>query len=78
MTAVLAYPNDHSAELLRDYIETDLKQQWEPPASPPAALSRLVPEDAQGFRAGAPQPATAEDLELVDRLVLFGRLLQSA
>ena len=78
ITAVLAYPNDQTAVLLRDYIETDLKQQWGAAGFAAAALSRLVPEDAQDVRAGAAPPMSAEDVALVDKLMHFGGLLQSA
>ncbi|WP_295699426.1 hypothetical protein [Lapillicoccus sp.] len=64
--------------LLREYIERDLKQQWGAAGFAAAALLRLAPTNPQEVRAGALPPVSSEDLELVDKLVLFGRLLQSA
>ena len=78
ITAALAYPNDRTTALLHDYIQTDLEQQWGAAGfAAAAALSRLEPSREQDLRAGSLPPVSTEDIEVVDKLVLFGRALQS-
>ena len=69
----LTYPNEGTAALLLDYIESDLQNQWGVAGFAAAALSRLTPTQAAPAFAFEP-----EDLELVDQLMAFGRALQSS
>lgn len=75
ITATLAYPSQRTATLLHDYIETDREHQWGAAGFAAAALDRLVPA-AEG-QVDAPPRFSPEDVELLDKLLAFGRALQS-
>ena len=77
VTAALAYPNDRTAALLRDYVQTDQQQQWGAAGFAAAALRRLMSPTEQEARDSAVSSVRAEDIALVDQLSFFGRALQS-
>lgn len=78
ITAALAYPNERTAALLSDYIETDLQQQWGAAGFAAAALHRLASTgEPVGTWADAAANVSPEDTDLVNKLASFGRALQS-
>lgn len=75
ITATLVYPNAGTAGLLLDYIEVDQRSQWGAAGVAAAALARLEPKnEGLGLRGSL---VTAEDIELVDKLLGVARALQS-